>query len=232
MALVNETCILLPSLNRADRLRGCLESIFETCERDRVTTVVSVSSQDKTSLKMLAKLPVIVMEQGHGIDNSVSAWNEALSRFPNYARYVAAADDLIFHRGWYEYAMLGVSELNHSGLIGFNDLNYNGDDKWASHWLATRDFLVEHNGGVLLTPHYKAWYTDPEICARARRAGKYLWKEGAVVEHRHPDFGLAEIDETYDRGKRYYALDAEIFANRQARGFPDDFEPIITKDIP
>jgi hypothetical protein len=232
MALVNETCILLPSLNRADRLRGCLESIFETCERERVTTVVSVSSQDKASLKMLAKLPVIVMEQGAGIDNSVAAWNEALGCFPNYARYVVAADDLIFHRSWYEYAMLGLSELNHSGLIGFNDLNHNGSTPWATHWMATRDFLVEHNGGVIYTPHYKAWQCDVEACTRAVLAGKYLWKEGAIVEHRHPAFALSEIDETYQKGQRYYALDAEIFANRQAHGFPDDFEPIITKDIP
>jgi hypothetical protein len=232
MALVNETCILLPSLNRSERLRACLESIFETCGRDRVTTVVSLKKSDTASWKMLEKQPVIVIEQGAGVDNAVSAWNDALKHFPNYARYIAAADDLIFHRGWHEYGLLGMSELNHSGLVGFNDLNYSGDKLWASHWMASRDFLVEHNGGVLLTPHYKAWYTDPEICARARRVGKYLWKEGAVVEHRHPDFGLAEMDETYLSGQRYYALDAEIFADRQAHGFPDDFEPIITKDIP
>ena len=110
-------------------------------------------------------------------------------------------------------------------------LTYYTDQRgtWATHYAMTRDYLIEHNGGVLVCPAYHHQYIDVEACARAIRAGEYV-AGAAIIEHRHPANKTAEWDSTYMEGcQRWAAADGIINAQRVRAGYPDDFEAAITR---
>lgn len=156
---------------------------------------------------------------------SVRAWNELLARYPDYQRYVAGADDLIFYPDWLGISC-AVQDQKRVGLVGFNDLNRDGEEL-ATHWLATREFLVRFNGGVIYCPHYRSLWCDPELNAIAKREGQFAWAATAIVEHRHPNYGKAVMDGTYQISHHNEAHDREVFERRQAAGFPIDWPAIM-----
>jgi hypothetical protein len=133
------------------------------------------------------------------------------------------ADDLIYHHAWAEEAL----RANIGGFVGFNDM-WLRTDEFATHFMMTREFMVEHNGGCLAIPAYHSWCIDMETAARARRAGVYVWARKAIVEHRHVDHGIARMDATYEIGRVWHEIDKEIFARREAEGFVDDFEAVVS----
>ena len=224
-----KTAILLPSLNRPEKVVRCVNSLRGTTDWRRVDIKVMLDLEDKASERALSGMPVEVVFTTNR-KGSIAAWNEMLGLFNNYSAYVAAADDLVFHQGWYAATMRTLQLLGGDGMVGFNDLHYDGDKEWSTHWLGTRDFLINHNGGVIYAPHYGSWWCDPEVNDRARAVGKYIWAKDAVVEHVHPDWGKATVDQTYTEATKYHAKDTETYKTRKANGFPDDFPPVLKRD--
>jgi hypothetical protein len=149
----------------------------------------------------------------------------ALRAFPDADAYVLGSDDAIFQPGWYEATMQALEQIGGSGLVGFND---GRKDKraLAVHYLMTRDFIIEHHGGVMAVPHYRSWGLDTEACQRAIAAGKYIKCLEAMVVH---DWHGPDGDETYRMGLEYRKNVKQIYERRRMAGFPDDFEPIIKK---
>jgi len=223
-----KTAILLPSLNRPEQVVRCVNSLRGTTDWRLVDIKVMIDLSDKASEKALAGMPIELVFTTNK-NGSIAAWNEMLGLFNNYSAYVAAADDLVFHQGWYAATMRALQLLGGDGFVGFNDLHYDGDKEWSTHWLGTRNFLIDHNGGVIYTPHYGSWWCDPEVCERARKAGKYAWAKDAIVEHLHADYRKAEYDKTYTDANKYHAIDAETYKRRKAEDFPDDFPPILKR---
>lgn len=226
--VVRKTAILLPSLNRPEQVARCVDTLRSTTDWRDVDIKVMIDLSDKASERALDGMPIELVFTTNK-KGSIAAWNEMLGLFNNYHAYVAAADDLIFRQGWYAAAMKALDKLGGDGFVGFNDLHYDGNKDWSTHWLATRDFLIDHNGGVIYAPHYGSWWCDPEVCERARRAGKYIWAEDAIVEHLHADYGKAKYDKTYTDANHYHPLDTETYKRRQAAGFPDDFPPVLRR---
>ena len=114
------------------------------------------------------------------------------------------------------------------GLVGFNDLHQNGD-VLSTHFLMSRQFVVEHLNGVIAYPHYVYCCNDTESNGRAKLAGRFAWAEQSVVRHDHPAFGTRERDENDMRNDKYFTRDVEEFHRREELGFPNDFKPVITK---
>lgn len=224
-----KTAILLPSLNRPEQVVRCVNSLRGTTDWRLVDIKVMIDLDDKASEKALDGMPIEVVYTTNK-KGSIAAWNEMLGLFDNYAAYVAAADDLVFHQGWYAATMRALQLLGGDGMVGFNDLHYDGEKEWATHWLGTRDFLIDHNGGVIYAPHYGSWWCDPEVNDRARAVGKYIWAKDAIVEHLHADYGKAEYDPTYTNATKYHAKDTETYKTRKAAGFPDDFPPVLKRN--
>ena len=154
------------------------------------------------------------------------AWNTALRAAPDYDIYVLAADDLEFKEGWLENALQVLSsKLNGSGLVGFNDETGKFERAgFATHYMMTRDFIIEHNGGVMVCPYYLCDFVDLEANARAKRAGKFAYSPNSHVPH----YWRVVDDEGYRRADKRRSKAKEVFITRKALGFPDDFERILT----
>ena len=131
--------------------------------------------------------------------------------------YVLGTDDQQYRSGWLA-AALHVAQDTGAQVIGLNDLHTN-IDQYAPHYMMHADFIEGELGGVMVPPEYKTWWFDREICERARRAGLYAPAWGAIVEHCHPDWGTAELDDTYRLAMPDREADRRLYEERRARNY-------------
>jgi hypothetical protein len=92
----------------------------------------------------------------------------------------------------------------------------------------SRRFIVEVLGGVVAWDGYRHSFNDREANARAVAAGRYAWCENARVYHRHWLFGDRPQDETDTRLLGEHPESERVFLERQAAGFPNTYEAVIT----
>src|SRR5688572_2884020 len=86
---------------------------------------------------------------------ALQAWNDSFSMAAGDI-LVPAGDDQIFHEGWLEYALESHRDkLGSYGMLGMNDLAYNGNTQLATMWLFDRKYCKEVMGGIFAPPVYK-----------------------------------------------------------------------------
>ena len=205
--------ILIPTYFRSSKLRRLLQSLKDTAP---LVHPVVVAEPDDGYARVIAKnfgatFATCLPRQGSGY-----AWNYALSIAPNYDAYILGADDCYYLPGWYEAMLKCMDDNGGSGLFALNDKT------GTQHYLMTRDFIINHNGGVMVMPYYKGWYQDMEACARARRVGLYFFAIDAKIVH---DWHGSATNHFEKDGRK-------LFEKRQAAGFPDDFQPILEMEFP
>ena len=206
--------------------------IAHTLERLRMTT---------TGLDVEV---IVVVDVDHLVANAAMRSGATCVFFPNYIGAIAAwnkglalatgdilvfgADDLVFQQGWLEIALEAHQrDLGGYGLVGFNDLHRNGNEI-ATHYLFDRKFCREVLGGVMAYSCYEFFCNDTESNARAKRAGRFYWCEGARVQHAHPLLGLRTMDHLDEMHSPMFPRDVAVFERRQLEGFKDDFERVLT----
>ncbi|MGH3493349.1 MAG: hypothetical protein ACRDRL_19155, partial [Sciscionella sp.] len=58
------------------------------------------------------------------------------------------------------------------------------------------------------------WCVDDEIVAAGRARGVWAMALGSIVEHLHPAWGKADLDETYRLGHASAETDRQLFEQR------------------
>lgn len=102
-------------------------------------------------------------------------------------------DDTIPQKDFLLKAIWHMSRLPDGwGMVG---LNSGGNDH--AHWLADKRLLDHIPGGDFFSTEYMHCYGDDEMKDIATDLGRFVYAEDAVIEHRHPVFGTAEVDEGY-----------------------------------
>lgn len=156
-----------------------------------------------------------------------TAWNDCL-RESEGDPVVFAADDLLWGDGWLDEALSALEVFDEGwGMVGFNDGHWDGNEL-ATHYLMSRRFIVEVLGGVVAWDFYGHSFNDLEVNARAKAAERYVWAEGAEVLHSHWIFGDRQRDETDTRTLGEHSLAEAKFREREAQGFPNDYEAVIS----
>jgi hypothetical protein len=130
-------------------------------------------------------------------------------------------DDVTFHPGWLDHAQTVAGDELH--VIGTNDLGNPRvtSGEHATHMLIRRSYVDEVGAswdGPKNVCHegYRHWYVDDEIVAAAKQRGVWAMALGSVVEHFHPLFGKASMDEIYERGQSFAAQDRKLHEKRRA----------------
>ncbi len=217
--------ILLATTGRADMAERCVRSVKDTTKAYDVEVVAAID-HDPDALWRLHELGCVV-DYDPEYRGCSQAWNDALS-LSKGDPVVLAADDLVFEDGWLDAALQKLDEFEDGwGLVGFNDGHWNGD--LSTHYLMSRRLVVEVFGGVVAWEHYRHSFNDVEACERAKRAGRYAWCEDAYVRHEHWLFGDRAQDHTDFRSLPDHPASQRVFLERQAAGFPNDFQPAITE---
>jgi hypothetical protein len=219
--------IVLPSMNRAERLERCVRRILDVTpyEPVEIIVVIDVDTDSRDRIEALddPRVTVLFNEQRRG---AVACWNQGLA--------VARGDILAFYNddcspepGWLEAALIAHQEhLAEYGMVGFND-GYQDGDVLAVQYLFDRAFCVDHLGGVMAYRPYEFAWNDTEAHARAKRAGRFYWCREAVVQHEHWSRNGGQMDDLNRENMAMQGRDGYVFNARQAAGFPNDFEAVI-----
>jgi hypothetical protein len=221
----SEIACLIPTLFRPAGLTRVLKSLKETAPE--VHCVVARDPDDTEAFVIASLFGAQIVTMPEKRMGCHPPWNAALRAAPDYQAYILGADDFYFTPGWLEETLRVLeTELHGSGLVGFNDMRKNALKHCTTHFLVTRDFIIDYQGGVMAFECYQCDYTDLESDRRARRAGKWAWAQNARVPH---DWrGKVDLDDiAYKLARPKRDAQEAIYKAREAAGFPDDQEPIL-----
>lgn len=214
---------LIPTLHRPAGLWRVLQSLEDTAPD--VVRVVARDLDDEPARVIAQAFDCTIATCDAPRLGCAHAWNTALKAYPAADIYVLGADDAIFTPGWLNAALKALEKIGGSGLVGF--YAEWKQTEYSFHYLMTRDFMIEHHGGVAAVPHYFTWGVDTEACQRAMRAGKYIKAMDAIVLH---DWRGPHGDATYQMGAAHRAETKAMYSRRERLGFPDDFPSILQKE--
>jgi hypothetical protein len=201
-----------------------LNSLEQTTQGWDIETIALVDEHEET--KEIAEKHCTLVNFSPEMRGVGYRWNLGLS-LSHGDIIMPGMDDLLFHAEWLDYAMESREhKLNGYGVVGMNDLAYDGNVQLAITYLVDRQFCKDHLGGVLHQPVYNYYCADSEINAIAKSLGKFFWDKRSIVEHLHPAHRKRPEDEL-DRRKGDTTEDNRIFEERKARGFPITWSPII-----
>jgi glycosyltransferase involved in cell wall biosynthesis len=221
--------IIIPSTGRKDRLVACLKGLIATTQGLNVE-IICVIDHDQESRAAVNKT---LKGHKHRIDYSeeyrgnTTAWNAGLI-LSGGDYIVFAADDLQWGENWLQESLRVMHDSfdEKGGLVGFNDLHWNGN-QLATHYIMSRPFIVDVLGGVIAWDFYRHSFNDLETNERAKRAGRFAWAEKAVVKHDHWTFGDRPQDETDQRWLGHWQAASDIYEQRKAQGYPSNYLPVI-----
>jgi len=225
--------VIIPSRKRPQRLLEALARLYESVRTVGVEMeVIVVVERDALEESVPAQLPGFVrLHVRDSEPNAIQSFNAGAALATGDA-LVLGEDDVWFHVGWLEQALAALESIGGTGYVGLNGLS---EHHVPTNYLVTRDWCIRFGGGVLSPPCYRSPPGDLEMWERAKRSGLYVWADGqhsefnSICENMHFYHGKALWDETYALRKKQgeEGRDMEIFAARQAAGFPNDFERCI-----
>jgi hypothetical protein len=130
-------------------------------------------------------------------------------------------DDVRFQPGWLDHAQAVAGASHH--VIGTNDLANPRvtAGHHATHMLVRRSYAAERGASwdgpdVVCHEGYRHWFVDDEIVTVAKQRGVWAMALGSRVEHLHPLYGTAEMDEVYELGQSHVEADRALFERRAA----------------
>lgn len=218
-----EASVVVPSRGRAQQAAEMVERLLHASRGYRVEVIVVTDDvQTFAATDNLATRVVLQQER----TSAPLAWHAgaAVSRADVL---VLGADDLWFGHGWLGETLDRLADFpDGEGLVGFNDLARDGNEL-ATHWAVSRTFARKRLGGALYPPCYQHYCGDNEMTARAKAAGRFKWAQFALVEHRHPLFGKAEVDGLYVEKAPMLDADRHLFNWRQEQGWPEAWEGVL-----
>lgn len=221
--------ILLATCGRPTMLENMFLSLYETAiafPRFSVE-IVSVIDEDEESMDIAAKYSN-VMDFSDVRRGALWAWNRAL-QISTGDILVPAGDDQIFHPNWLDYALEShQTKLNGYGVVGMNDLAYDGNKQLATMWLFDRRYCKEVMGGIFAPPAYHYYCVDSEWNEKAKMLGHFYWDERSKVEHLHSAHGKRPVDEIDEyKNDEWMNIDAQTLADRREKGFPITWQSLI-----
>jgi hypothetical protein len=227
--------ISIPAYFRPRGLRRIIESVHR--ENSEIEPIIIIDEDDVESLA--------IAQEFHTTYEVVPAktlapikWNLALSFQPDYDAYILGTDDIEFLPGWWQAVKSALVKIRFSGVVGFNDHFFDGNFQgWATHYLATRDFIIKHCGGVLYPPCYQHYCGDPEVGLRATAIHKFIWARDAHILHKIMDGDQewrTNWDDTWSDENLaasnvgpIFSQDFALHKERKKLGWPNTWEPAI-----
>lgn len=221
--------ILLPTCGtRLELLDKMLHSLDDTVARNRYE-VIAVVDESRDAVRLCMAYEVDVLDFSHTRRGALWAWNRAL-RLSDAPIIVPCGDDQVFHDGWLDFALESHHEkLNDSGVVGMNDLAYDGNKQVSTMFLFDRNFCKEAMGGIFAPPMLKYYCVDLWWNDKAKMLDKFYWDERSIVEHIHSAHGKRPLDsldqEKMDAG--WMEEDNKMYTKAKELGLPVTWKPII-----
>lgn len=207
-----DLAIIVPVLGRPHRVDPLLQSIQENTPHG-YTVLFITDSGDTAEKEAIQRSGADFIEVDAGYAGKINAGVRATTQ----AYLFLGADDLRFHARWYEAAIVHMNERR--GVVGTNDLGNRAvlDGRHATHSLVARWYTALgtiDDRSCLLHEGYHHNFVDDEFVATAKHRHAFFPARSSVVEHMHPDWGKADRDATYIRGRLRFDDDGRLFHAR------------------
>ena len=218
--------LLVPVLGRAHQIQPLLESVQgNTLGEFRVVLILSPGDDEtiKVARKVKRGTNTLLLIATWAPDRADYAKKLKLGfRNTDEEWLFQGATDLVFHRGW-DQAALTVASRTHCQVIGTNDLGNPLVKRGihSTHSLFSRSYIDEYGGtvddsGLIFSEAYDHQWSDSEFIETARIRCQYAFAKRALVEHMHPHWGKAPMDDTYEKALRATSEDQKLFVRRRA----------------
>lgn len=210
--------VVVPVLSRPENVKSLVDSLrassglaeaYFVCDADDAAEQAAVLAAGGQVITFKGDRPGTFAEKANlGYDRTVEPW------------LFLCGDDVRFYPGWYDQAISVASQFG-ANVVGTNDLGnprvLRGEH--ATHMLVRRSYVDEVGAswdgpGVLCHEGYRHWYVDDEIVTAAKQRGVWQMALGSVVEHLHPRWGKAQVDDVYRIGQESTARDRDLFQRR------------------
>ena len=217
--------IIMPVLNRVLGMEKVIKSAIENTEQVYFILVrslgeVAVSEEMNRLFRLYDNVEYrhITMSPGPGDYarkiNSVVDWV-----FTEW--FLAGADDIKFHPKWFENAMkVADPSIN---VIGTNDLGnprvlagtHTTHPLIRTSYAQSHGLTIEGKPGEVMSPAYWHEYMDDELVGVAKKRNCWAYAGDSIVEHLHPNWGKAPMDESYNQQKERMRASVSTFATRR-----------------
>lgn len=213
-----EVAVIVPVLGRPEHARTFLDSLRANTPRGVVTVHAMCENRDDARAWSEVYAPIV---EEHTFAEKVNrAYRDIRAKDadlrPDWLFIVGS--DVKFHPWWYQTA----KKLMDKGynVVGTNDLGsarvQSGEH--ATHMFIRRSYVetegASWDGPGVVCHEYHHWYVDDEIVLKAKLAGTFAAATGSIVEHLHPYFGRAEMDDVYRLGESHAKEDQKEFMAR------------------
>lgn len=202
---MKEIAIVIPTMGRAKKLFPLAWNIAQTTPAGIFEIYFVVNNEDAPTYHVVQGMegPVrAVLTEKRGYPKAVNvgfhASTEELVAIVN--------DDVKFHEGWWEGLQPALTYQ--ASVIATNDLSPHTEGGNAcTQPIVRRDYIEMHGGawgepGVVMHEEYIHNFSETELYDVARSRGVAGYAPECVIEHVHPDWGKAEIDDTYLAGSK------------------------------
>lgn len=215
---MSEVAVIVPVLGRPEHAKVFMDSLKANTPKG-VCEVYPVTQYDDEEAGLAWWRESNEMNLTVGNDKSTFARkvNEGFRATEEPWIFIVGSD-VRFHPWWYQTA----KKLMDKGynVVGTNDLGsarvQSGEH--ATHMFIRRSYVetegASWDGPGVVCHEYHHWYVDDEIVLKAKLAGTFAAATGSIVEHLHPYFGRAEMDDVYRLGESHAKEDQKEFMAR------------------
>lgn len=219
-----DVAVLVPMLGRPGAVEPLALSLQAATDRCRLVFVLSPDDHE-------VRLEVERLDAEHLIIAQAAGPGD-------YARKINAgaavtcepwiftgASDIRFAPGFVEKAIDPHAENPRFMVVGTNDLGNSlvRAGRHSTHSFVRRAYLLEaviDEPGALYSTAYEHNYVDMELVDYAISKGVFWSARQSIVEHFHPDWRKADVDDTYRLGKEGFMRDNRLFQERRQRWRP------------
>ena len=214
--------VLIPMLGRAHLVAPLVENLRSTAEAP-ILFLCSPDDHDVIVECNRSKEDVIVVDWAPGRADYAKKINLGYRETAEPWIFTGASD-LVFHPRWHNLALMVAGRVG-AGVIGTQDKGnpYVLRGLQSTHSLVSRDYITQFGGatfdrtGVVYSETYDHQYIDIELVETAKLRKQWAFSKRSVVEHRHPAWDGAPVDETYKKAWRESVQDHQLYQRRMAR---------------
>lgn len=228
--------VLVPVLNRPQNAATVLQSLrLSTDFRRDIELVFIASPQDLAQIHACRQ--AVALDRSQGGDSRMIYSKRPPEEGHDYSRkmnigfaetegewVLLGSDDVTYEPGW-ETELLRVAEETGKSVIGSNDMANRlvyRHHLFSTHTLVKRSYAEDPGAsldgpGRIVTEAYDHNFPDRELAGLAMYRDEWAFAPNAIIRHRHPGFGTAKQDATYEKGRASLHEDQLIFWDRAAR---------------
>lgn len=170
-----------------------IESALQTSSTPESIEFIVYADSDDVSMKNFAQLNTRII---FGSKMSISRMTNTCYQNSKGNILMYAADDIIFKTDLWDTMVLETTKTIDSNyfLIHGDDLGQTSN-KIATHGFVSREFADRL--GYLLPPYFYADFCDTWLTSVAKYSKSRVELKDLIIEHLHPSWGKAHMDETY-----------------------------------